>query len=379
MVWPLWPGCALLVAVLLLIPRKIWPIAIVAGLAGFVLYDVRAGLPLRSTALLILADVVEVLIAVGGVSYSFDGVPRLDSIKALAKYSFFAVVLAPLSTAFAGAAALGGIYWITWRIAFLTEALAFLTLTPAILSCAGTKQAWSKRPRTYYLEAAALFGGLAFVGLNVFVTPGMSSPPALLYSIVPFLRWSALRFGVLGTSTSMIVIAFLPTWGAVHGLGPFTGSEPLRNVLSLQLFLLFVATPFMVLAALIEERLQADKAVRESENRVRLMADIAPVMIWMSGSDKIFTYFNKPWLDFTGQSTEELGSGWSDGVHPEDLRRRLDTYIQSFDGRLKFRMEYRIRRWPSQYQLWRFMLVFGPPHQGMRGRLLLLPTMLYSK
>src|ERR1700722_5000152 len=50
MVWPLWPGCALLVAVLLLLPRGIWPILIAAGLAGFVLYDLQAGLTLRSTA-----------------------------------------------------------------------------------------------------------------------------------------------------------------------------------------------------------------------------------------------------------------------------------------------------------------------------------------
>jgi integral membrane sensor domain MASE1 len=63
MVWPLWPGCALLVAVLLLLPRGIWPILIAAGLAGFVLYDLQAGLTLRPIALLILADTVEILIA----------------------------------------------------------------------------------------------------------------------------------------------------------------------------------------------------------------------------------------------------------------------------------------------------------------------------
>src|SRR5580693_2334060 len=54
MVWPLWPGCALLVSVLLLVPRKVWPILIAAGLAGFVLYDLQTGLPIRSIILLIL-------------------------------------------------------------------------------------------------------------------------------------------------------------------------------------------------------------------------------------------------------------------------------------------------------------------------------------
>src|SRR5271169_258865 len=78
-VWPLWPGCAVLVAVLVLVPRKMWPIIMAAGFTGFVVYDLRSGLTLRTTALLILADTVEILIAALGVSYSFNGVPRLDS------------------------------------------------------------------------------------------------------------------------------------------------------------------------------------------------------------------------------------------------------------------------------------------------------------
>ena len=139
MVWPLWPGCAFLVAVLLLTPRRIWPILIAAGFAGFLLYDLQAGLTLRSTAWLILSDTIEVLIAALGVSYSFEGVPCLNSVKSLAKYSFFAIILAPLSAAFIGTVAFGGTDWTRWRVDFFTEALALLTLTPAILSWVSTR------------------------------------------------------------------------------------------------------------------------------------------------------------------------------------------------------------------------------------------------
>ncbi len=72
----------------------------------------------------------------------------------------------------------------------------------------------------------------------------------------------------------------------------------------------------------ISERRQAEDAVRESEERFRFMADAAPVMIWLDDEDARCTYFSKPWLDFTGRPIEaELGLGWCDGVHPDDLER----------------------------------------------------------
>jgi PAS domain S-box-containing protein len=364
MIWPIWPGCAFLVAVLLLVPRKIWPIVMAAGLTGFVLYDLQAGLTLRSTALLILADTVEVLIAALGVSYAFAGVPGLNSVKALAKYSLFAVVLAPVTTAFIGTVALSGDYWLRWKTSFFTEALALLTLTPAILTWVSARQEWTKKPRVYFLEAFALITGLEVLGYIAFAAPGRSSP-VLLYSLLPFLLWSALRFGLMGISTSMIVVALLSTWGAVHGRGPFTGSDPLNDVMSLQLFLLFAATPFMVLAVLVEERKQSEQSLRESEKRFRLVADTAPALIWMSDTDKLCTYFNKPWLDFTGRSIEsELGNGWADGVHPEDLQRCMDTYTRAFDRREQFKMEYRLRRHDGEYQ---WVIDIGVPRFNQDG------------
>jgi signal transduction histidine kinase len=274
-VQPLWLDCALLVSVLLLVARRIWPILIPVAFAAFVLYDLQVGVPIRSTVWFILADTVEVLIAALCVSYSFDGVPRLNSVKALAKYAFFAVILAPCAGAFVGALAVSGDYWISWRICFFSEALAFLTLTPAILSWVSEARAWSQKSRADYLEAIGLITALVFFGYVTFVASGKSIPPALFYSLMPFLLWSALRFGSMGVSTSVIVVAFLSIWGAVHGRGPFTGSGELDNVLSLQLFIFFAATPFMVLAALVEEHKQTEQAIRESEERLARVARIA--------------------------------------------------------------------------------------------------------
>jgi PAS domain S-box-containing protein len=107
------------------------------------------------------------------------------------------------------------------------------------------------------------------------------------------------------------------------------------------------------------ERRRAELAVAESEKRFRLIANTAPVLIWMSDPDKSCSYFNQSWLEFTGRRLEqELGNGWIESVHSQDLQGCLHTYTQFFDRRERFRMEYRLRRHDGEY---RWVLDIGVP------------------
>ncbi len=95
---------------------------------------------------------------------------------------------------------------------------------------------------------------------------------------------------------------------------------------------------------LMHERLQ------KTEHRFEMMADAVPAMVWTSGTDSHCTWVSRRWLEFRGRTLEqEMGDGWMEGVHPDDLRLCMDTYLGSFQERRCFKMEYRVRRADGQY------------------------------
>jgi len=107
-----------------------------------------------------------------------------------------------------------------------------------------------------------------------------------------------------------------------------------------------------VISRNITNRKQDEAQLRTSEERFRLLADSAPVMIWMADIDKRRTYFNRPWLDFTGRATEdELGDGWAQSIPPDDRERVLTLFRDAFNARKQFEVEYSLRRRDGAYRL----------------------------
>jgi PAS domain S-box-containing protein len=167
-----------------------------------------------------------------------------------------------------------------------------------------------------------------------------------------------------------------PEWAREQGLVAFAGYPLLVEDRVVGVMAMFARNPLpadtvealaTVAASIAQgvERKRAEESLRTSEERFRILADTAPVLIWMSGTDKLCDFFNKPWLNFTGRTMEEeLGNGWTEGVHPEDYDRCLEIYVTSFEAQETFEMEYRLRRYDGEY---RWILDHGIPRFSPSG------------
>lgn len=118
----------------------------------------------------------------------------------------------------------------------------------------------------------------------------------------------------------------------------------------------------------VSERVRAEHTLQESEARFRNMADTAPVLIWISDTDNRVTYVNQQWLDFTGRTADqELGQGWTEGIHPDDLERCLATYADASNRREPFKLEYQLRRADGEH---RWIFDTGTPRFSATGKFL---------
>lgn len=115
----------------------------------------------------------------------------------------------------------------------------------------------------------------------------------------------------------------------------------------------------------ITEIKKAQDELIEREVQYHNLANSGTALIWAAGLDKLCFYFNHPWLKFTGRKMEqELCNGWMESVHPDDFDQCLNTYVTSFDKRIAFEMEYRMRNAEGKY---RWILDLGTPNYNSSG------------
>lgn len=174
---------------------------------------------------------------------------------------------------------------------------------------------------------------------------------------------------VVGATTAFFILVAAGTTALTHAHileAPYVVSLCFGGVL---MAIAFELGSDLFRAGQIAQKLEASEAsLSESEARFGIAADAAPVLIWLSGLDKLCTFFNKAWLDFTGRTmTQELGNGWTTGVHADDLERCFKAYGSSFDAREPFVLQYRLRNHNGEY---RWITDNGVPRYDAQGNFL---------
>jgi two-component system, LuxR family, sensor kinase FixL len=371
----LWPPNSILVAALLLTPPRTWWLVLFAAFPAHLAAQLQSQVPLTMILCWFISNCCEALIGAGVARYLIGDQLRFNSFRSVGIFCVTVVFIGPFLSSFLDAAFVrwndwgqGG-YWELFRIRFTSNVLAALTITPTIVTWATTGIAWLRKTQPWYhLEASVLFVGLLSVSFIVLYKSGAEADSALLFLPLLFVLWAAFRFGSFGASTAISIITFVAIWSAAHGHGPFSAGSAEQSALEIQIFLIVLSVPLLFLAGVIEERGTTETELRESEERFRILADAAPVMMWMSGPDKLCTFLNKAWLDFTGRTMkQDLGNGWSEGVHRDDVEKSLKTYITAFDARESFVMQYRLLHRDGEY---RWITDHGLPRHDAQGNFL---------
>jgi two-component system sensor kinase FixL len=302
----LWPPNAILLAALLLAPRRAWPWLLLAAFPAHLLAELQDDVPVAMVLCWFASNASEALIGAVCVCRLAACPLGLDRPREIVVFLVCGVLAAPFLSSFldAGFVILNGFgtstYWELWETRFRSNMLATLTLVPAIVTLGtGGLSALRNATPARILEGLAVAAGLVLVGVAVFdlQTEYVPAPAIALYLPLPFLIWGALRFGPQGASVSFATVAVLAIWGAAHGRGPFVTRTPAENAVEVQLFLGLVGATLLVFAAFMQERKRLELILRSSEERFATAFHSSPDAMAISReSDGRFVEVNERWL-----------------------------------------------------------------------------------
>ena len=364
-----WFPDAILLSTLLLTPSNEWWLYILATLPIRLFPSVPQNTPVWFLVACFANNALKALLSAWLLRRASRDRSWFDNLHEFGRYFGVTVLLTPALSAAAGAAArsvLGSVFWATSERWFLADALAGLVLTPFILITVNYKRFLLSNSLPH-IKASLIAAGLTLAGLLAFdYRPrGADYPPFMLYLPVPFLLWATMDFGPIGASCSLLLMSVLSILATLVGRGPFQSQSPEDSLLSMQLFLSLASVPFMFLSVIMFQQQKRDAKLRDREEHFRSLIDAAPVMLWMSGTDARCTFFNKPWLDFTGLSQkEQLEQDWVARVHPEDRERCVNQYLGAFKSREDFTLDYRFL---GRDGLYRWLVHNGVPRYGAEG------------
>ena len=262
-----WPPNAILLAAFLLAPPRIWWACLLAVLPAHLLIQLRAGIPLLSSLGWFVGNTGEALMGAACIRYFSKSKPLFDSVRGLTIFLVFGVLLSTLVTSFLDAAStvltgFGRNYWMLWTTRLSSDVISNITIVPTIVIFGTKGVSWIRKANlAQFTELGLLTLALVFATALAFGRQNASSIPAVTYASLLLLIWPAVRFGIGGLSSSMLVIAVVSIWNARHARVLVTASMT-EDVLALHTLLVLFALPLLLMAAISGERRSADASSR---------------------------------------------------------------------------------------------------------------------
>jgi PAS domain S-box-containing protein len=347
----LWPPNALLLAGLLLAAPRLWPRILAATLVVHLVGQIEAAVPLRMALCWFVSNCTEALIGAALLRRLGGPHPTFDRFRYAMVFVVCAAVVAPFLSSFLDAAFVSWNGWgqspysIVWRTRFFSNMLSTLTLVPVVVIVATQLEQLRRVPPARWIEAGLGLAVLLATSWAAFDAQRVDirTSPVLTYAVMPLRLIAALRFGPIGAGLSSLVCALTAISGAVAGRGPFVGSSPLDNALSIQLFLIVTHVSLMLLAAVMTERTRAEEAAQINERQLEMALSAARLIPWewhvkpdlATGSPALWEMLGMP------EPVAESSRRFIEGVHPDDRPLVRAALAEAMEGR-PFDIEFRV-------------------------------------
>lgn len=255
-----------------------------------------------------------------------------------------------------------------WLENWIADSLGVLTTAPVLLLWLNRGNIYLSARHWLYLSVltglTVLFSAALFFGWQHEVFGEYMRG----YLVLPLLVWAAIGFGRRITALGGIILFAVSINSMQYNIGLFAHGNQAAPLDQLWIFISISSITGMSLAMVFFELRKTQKALRENAANFRTLAESSMALIWMSDASNKAIWFNRAWLEFTGrQAEQEIGDGWCEGIHEEDIERYLLTRNEAFAARHAFETEYRLRHHSGRY---RFIVDHGAPRLDDNGRFL---------
>ena len=345
----LWPPNAVVLAALMLLPVRLWWLALIAVFPAHLLI-LPAGWPWAAVLGLFATNVIQA--ALGAALVARLARDSTSDASFMVAFVVGAVFLSPFLVSFAdvGVFFLTGLltdYWNAWRERFLSNAASIIIFVPPILAVARGWHPGRSLPSKRLLEAALLVGCFVAIGALVIFATSMASSwrPLMLCALLPLLLWAAVRFEELGASCALLGLVAV----TMLGIAQWTDmpSAPEEDILMLQAFFLLVSIPVLYLASMHGDLRRYVRAVDATTQRYRIASVAGSVGVW-EWNPRTGEFLLDPQLKrLLGYEDREIANrveAWMPHIHAEDRERVLRSVNAYAAGEAPtFEDEHRMR------------------------------------